>query len=428
MPEQLISHPLFDAGLYRFTTARGLEVWVLPTPGFARFHAALTVAFGALDLRYRHDGKEVELPAGVAHFLEHQMFTSEQGDAFEAFARLGASANAFTSHDQTTYLFSTTDHFRACLELLLGLVEQPALAEAGVERERSIIEQELLMYEDMPEVRVGRNLREALYHHHPVRYDIGGTVESVRQIDAAVLRRAFATFYHPSNMLLFVAGNVDPRTVEDWLLELPGRDRQPPPIIERVGHDEPPGIVKSEVRSELQVSIPLLQVGFKDTAAPNSGRERLEREVTTNILLNSLCGRGSRLYWELYEQGLAGATFNTDHDAGRDYGITVLAAETEDPDDTAAVILAAVRSALASGVDEETVARSRRRLVGNLVSMFNHPDSVGQSVVGQWLRGLGPMEFFDAATAVTGESVNARLQAHLRIENCAVSVVMPTRQ
>ena len=86
----------------------GLTVLVRPMPGYSSTHVIFATKFGSIDRDFRLDGKEVHLPAGVAHFLEHKMFEDQDGDAFAKYAKTGANANAFTSFDRTCYLFTAT--------------------------------------------------------------------------------------------------------------------------------------------------------------------------------------------------------------------------------------------------------------------------------------------------------------------------------
>ena len=82
-----------------------------------------------------------------------------------------------------------------------------------MEKEKGIIEQEIRMYQDNPDWRVYFGLIQAMYHHLPVKIDIAGTVESIYQINKGLLYTCYHTFYHPSNMLLFVVGAVNPEEI-----------------------------------------------------------------------------------------------------------------------------------------------------------------------------------------------------------------------
>src|SRR5690606_38157317 len=197
------------------TLPNGLEVFVLRKPGFSKKYAVFSTRYGSIDRTFRHpgDGTWHTVPDGIAHFLEHKLFEEEGGNAFDRFAALGASANAYTSYTMTSYLFSCSDHFRENLDILLDYVQEPYFTDENVEKEKGIIEQEIRMYQDHAAYRTMRTLLNCLYHQHPVRIDILGSVESIRRIDKDTLYRCHEAFYHPSNMALFVVGEVDPGEV-----------------------------------------------------------------------------------------------------------------------------------------------------------------------------------------------------------------------
>src|SRR5699024_4506217 len=146
---------------------------------------------------------------GIAHFLEHKLFEEPEVNIFEKFSDIGGSVNAFTSFNQTSYLFETIDNFYKNLELLIKFVQSPYLTDKYVEKEKGIISQEIRMYEDDPGWKVYFNLLEAMYPSNPVRIDIAGTIDSITNINKELLYKAYNTFYHPSNMVLFVVGDLD---------------------------------------------------------------------------------------------------------------------------------------------------------------------------------------------------------------------------
>ena len=298
-----IRYPGVKETVYRETMPNGLEVFVLPKPGFQKTYAAFSTRYGSVDNWFSAGGEPfVRVPDGIAHFLEHKMFEEPTGDIFATFATQGASANAFTSFDRTVYLFSATEQIPANLATLLDFVQHPHFTDENVEKEKGIIEQEINMYKDNPDWRVYFGLIDALYHKHPVHIDIAGTVESIRQIDKETLYRCYETFYHPSNMMLFVAGGVD--AAETMKLV---RDNQaaksfgPARDIARKFEPEPADVKKPRVLIDLPVSLPKCMIGFKEAAMPQDEQALLRRETTTKLMLETLFGPSSELYQSLYD-------------------------------------------------------------------------------------------------------------------------------
>ena len=138
-----------------FTHKSGVTVLIAPN-GYNTACAVYSADYGGADTAFEYNGKPVMTPAGVAHFLEHKLFETEDGgDAFGLFSQLGADANAFTSHTSTSYTFtSPKDGFFEALRILLHFVHHPHFTDASVDRERGIIAEELNMYDDNPDNRI----------------------------------------------------------------------------------------------------------------------------------------------------------------------------------------------------------------------------------------------------------------------------------
>ena len=249
---QVVQDPRLRDRVMHTRLDNGLGVFVMPKPGFHKRYAVFSTHYGSIDNRFRRPDRPdvIEVPDGIAHFLEHQLFEDESGHVFNAFADLGASVNVYTSHTMTSYLFSTTDNFPQAFQRLLDFVQKPHFTPAGVEKEVGIIEQEIQMYQDQPRHRLVMNLLQALYHVHPVRIDIAGTPESIRAITAETLYTCYDTFYHPSNMAVFVVGDVDPDAVLMQVRDdMAARDytfREP---VERLFEREPGGSSRTPCRS-----------------------------------------------------------------------------------------------------------------------------------------------------------------------------------
>ncbi|MFR1803348.1 MAG: EF-P 5-aminopentanol modification-associated protein YfmH, partial [Faecalispora jeddahensis] len=263
MRMEKITNERVQDSYYSVKHPSGLRIFVYPKEGSNSTYAIFGTRYGSVDTSFRRsDEQEVStVPEGIAHFLEHKLFESEDGDAFARYAKTGASANAYTSFDMTCYLFSCTENVYESLEILLDFVQSPYFTEQTVQKEQGIIGQEIRMYDDDPQWRVMFNLLKALYHHHPVKIDIAGTVESIAEITPEYLYRCYHTFYNLNNMALCVAGNIDPERV----LELCDKMLKPsePTQVERIFEEEPAGVVQDRVEQKLSVTIPLFQLGFK---------------------------------------------------------------------------------------------------------------------------------------------------------------------
>ena len=163
--------PTLQEEVHRVELAGGLQVFFCPKPGFKKKYACYATHYGSVDSVFRGPGESEAstVPDGIAHFLEHTLFETEKGNVSDLFGRNGAYNNAATSFSSTSYLFASSDRFYENLELLVNFVENPVFDPGKVEKEKGIIEQEILRYQDEPGWVGYMGLLESLFKEHPFR-------------------------------------------------------------------------------------------------------------------------------------------------------------------------------------------------------------------------------------------------------------------
>ncbi|MFW0861737.1 MAG: EF-P 5-aminopentanol modification-associated protein YfmH [Dethiobacter sp.] len=425
---RLLENQLLKEKVYMRQIAPGLEVFVLPKKGYVKKYVTYAANFGSIDSRFIVEGedKELSVPDGVAHFLEHKLFEDEEGNVFDRFARLGASSNAFTNFNNTAYLFSCTDYFTECLDLLMDFVQTPYFTLESVEKEKGIIEQEIRMYEDNAQWRIFFNLLAAMYKEHPVRVDIAGTVESIRQIDKDVLYKCYRTFYHPSNMALFVVGDVDPGRVMDQVeANISKRNYKELGEIKRIYPSEPAELGQDFVRQELVVSQPLLNLGFKERDLGYQGERLFKKELTTNLVLDVVFGSSSKLYNELYEEGLIDDEFDAGYVAEKDYGHTILGGKTVDADRLLERLTVGIKVAKKNGISAAQFEHYRRKAMGEFLKSFNSLEFITNNFLAYHFRQINFFTYLDVLQSVTLADVNSRLHQHLVEDSMVRSLILP---
>lgn len=412
--------------LYYEVMDNGLRVYVLPKPGFQKTYATFATKYGSVDNHFKVEGAaEVRVPDGIAHFLEHKMFEEPEGDIFAKFASNGASANAFTSFDQTVYLFSATDHIHENLETLIDFVQNPYFTDQNVEKEKGIIGQEINMYQDNPDWRVYFGLIEAMYKVHPVHIDIAGTVESIGTITKEDLYTCYNAFYHPSNMLLFVVGGVDPEETMNLIRSNQARksyDQQGK--IERIFDPEPTEVAEKRRESRLAVSLPKCLFGFKEKETDLSGEEQLRRDLTTKLMMDLLFGASTELYQKLYEDDLISDSFGHEYNSSPEYAFSAVGGDTKDPDALLARIREEVDKLKASGFREDDFERARKKKMGGYLRMLNSPENIAHEFTRYQFRGADLFKVLPVYESITLEEVNRRLQEHVDWNQLAVSIVV----
>ena len=418
-------YPKVKETVYSETLDNGLTVYVLPKEGFSKTFATFSTKYGSVDNHFAvGDEPPIRVPDGIAHFLEHKMFEEPEGDIFATFASNGASANAYTSFDRTVYLFSATDRVRENVTTLINFVQNPYFTEENVEKEKGIIGQEIKMYQDQPDWRVYFGLIEAMYHKHPVHIDIAGTIESIHEISKDTLYRCYRTFYHPSNMTVFIVGGVDPaEMIELVKANQAGKTFEPQGEIRRLFEAEPAEVKLARKDVKLPVSIPKCMFGIKETKVGFAGAELLRREVVTKLLFDMLFSPSSKLYQELYDEKLITDSFGAEYNASEQYAFSVIGGDTRDPDALVERVRQGVEAWRASGIPEELFERTRRKKIGGFYRLFNSPEAIAGEFTKHRFRGTNVFDILDLYEQVTLDEVEARLQEHFDWNQLSVCVV-----
>ncbi len=412
---------------FEINHSSGLKIFVYPKENYSTTYAVFGTKYGSVDTCFK-TSEETEMntvPNGIAHYLEHKLFESEDGDAFARYAKTGASANAYTSFDKTCYLFSCSEKVYESLEILLDFVQSPYFTEQTVQKEQGIIGQEIRMYDDDPQWRVMFNLLRAIYHKHPVKIDIAGTVESIAKITPELLYKCYHTFYNLNNMVLCVAGNVDVYKV----LELCDKMLKPSKnvAIDRSFEEEPEGVVESRVEQKLSVAAPIFQLGFKEKA----GKNRLSaREIAdTEILLEILASDASPLFRRLLDAGLINqSSFAYEYFEGPGYASVIFSGESKDPDAVAQEIKKEVAGLREHGLDPAAFERSKKAVYGRMVSSFNSVDNIANTMVSLAFTGHELFNYIDTIASADIQSVQNRLKVQLKPEYSALSIVRPVEE
>ncbi|MEK5443065.1 MULTISPECIES: EF-P 5-aminopentanol modification-associated protein YfmH [unclassified Fredinandcohnia] len=384
----------------------GLNVYILPKKGFNKTYATFTTNYGSVDNQFVPLGKTelTTVPDGIAHFLEHKLFEKEDGDVFQDFSKQGASANAFTSFTRTAYLFSSTSNVELNLETLIDFVQSPYFTEKTVEKEKGIIGQEITMYDDNPDWRLYFGVIENMYKNHPVRIDIAGTIDSIAKITKDMLYECYETFYHPSNMVLFVVGPIDPEKIMAQIKSNQAKkDYQDQSEIERHFEDEPIEVNEKKKVLEMNVQSSKCMVGVKALNPSRKGDELLKQELSMTILLDWLFGKSSKHYQALYDEGLIDDTFSYDYTEEQGFGFAIVGGDTSKPDELSAKLRNIMLSSKKQGITSEELDRVKKKKIGAFLRSLNSPDYIAN----QFTRyAFNDMNLFDVVPVMESLTVD----------------------
>ena len=409
--------------VFHTTLPNGLPVYIVPKKDFLRKYALFATRYGGMDMRFEKDGQWLDTPAGIAHYLEHKMFDTEDGNALQELAKNGAEPNAFTSNAITCYYFDATEKFYESLEILLSFVSIPYFTDESVQKEQGIIGQEIGMIEDNPEWQVYKQLMQALYHTSPARTPVAGSVESISHITAQTLYDCHKAFYTPANMCLVVVGDVKPeRIIAAANQILPAKSG---PLIRRdYGAEEELTAAEHFVSAAMEVSMPTFLVGFK--CPPQHGGEEQHRFAAIGELAcDVLMGESSPLYARLYAEGLINGSFGAAFDLLPGASYVYAGGDSKDPQAVAEAILAEARRLVSQGVDGDYYRRVVNANFGAALKALNSFESIAVSMAEGCFQGYDPYRFPEVYDSITVEDVLDFLRRNMTRDHMALSVITP---
>lgn len=408
--------------VYSETMPNGLAVRVVPKPGYAQKYAFFATRYGGMDTRFQLNGQWLDTPAGIAHYLEHKMFDTKEGNALQKLAQNGAEPNAFTSNAMTGYYFDSTEHFEENLKILLSFVSVPYFTEESVAKEQGIIGQEIRMIEDNPDWQIYTRMMQALYQKSTARTSIAGTVESISHITAETLYDCHKAFYTPSNMILTVVGDVDPvRVTELAHRVLP---REGGPVIPRDYGEEPASVAERETSMAMEVSCPQFLTGFKCRPAAD-GEDYLRLAVIGDMACDILLGDSSPLYLRLYDQGLINSSFGGSFEMMPGVAYLYAGGDSKDARAVAAEIQKEAERLAREGVDPDFYQQVRKASFGANLRGLNSFENIAVSLTEGYFHGYDAFRFPQVFDTVTEEDVTAFLRENIRPEGMVLSEIVP---
>ena len=420
---QVIENLKVKEKLYIEKLENGLTVMIVPKSGIQKKYIIWGTHYGSNDSEFIVPGEtnKTRVPDGVAHFLEHKLFEQENGiNSLDALTSLGVNANAYTTNDHTAYLYECTENFYEALDEFMDYVQHPYFTDANVEKEKGIIGQEIMMYDDYPDWRVYLNAMQAMYHNNPIKLDTTGTIETIAGINKEILYKCYNTFYNPSNMVLVVSGDFVP---EEILEEIKKRliPKEAEGEIKRIYPDEPEDIVQNVIEQKMDVSIPLFTIGIKDKEAED--QEKVKKHIAIEILLNVLFGQSSKLYKELYNEGIIYNQPSLDYEFSKGYAHILISGQAKDPEKVAEKFKNSVEELKNNGINAEDFNRSKKMIYGIYVKEYDGPQDIARMFLADSFKGINSFDYLEEIESVNMDYATQILKDVFKIEKTILSIV-----
>lgn len=443
---QIIENLKVKEKLYVEKLENGMTVMIIPRNNMQKKYAIISTKYGSVDNEFIIPGekKSFKSPSGVAHFLEHKLFEQENGtNSLDVLSSLGANANAYTANDHTAYLFECTDNFYESLDELFDYIQHPYFTDKNIEKEKGIIAQEIMMYEDYPEWVVYMNAIKNMYKNHPIRLDTVGTVKSISKINKEILYKCYNTFYNPSNMIICIAGDFEPekiiKEIKKRIINKPvgvdayadtKKETQKPknievhcmhPQIQRIYTEEPTNIVKKSTETTMQVSLPIFIIGIKDKI--ENKENIIKRHLAIELLLNILIGKSSKLYKKLYDTETIKSELYLEYEFSDTYAHIMITGQSKEPKKVLKELQDIIKKYKEEGINENDFERIKKMIYGSYIKDFNNISDMSNMFISDYFKGINSFDYLDNFDKITIDFANQILREVFNKDRTTISIV-----
>lgn len=425
---QIIENSKVKEKLYIEKLENGLTIMIIPKHETSKKYVMWATNYGSLDNKFIAPGENeiTNVPNGVAHYLEHKMFEQESGiNSLDTLTKLGVEANAYTTTNHTAYLFECTQNFYPALDELMDYVQHPYFTDENVEKEKGIISQEIMMYDDYPEWAVYMNAIRCMYEKNPITIDIAGTVESIKEIDKDVLYKCYNTFYRLDNMVMCVVGDFEPENLLEEIKKRIIKNEKPSGKIKRITEEEPKKIVQKQIEQKMDVSQNLFVIGIKDIDfdKTESEEELIKKHIAIEIILNMIIGKSSSLYKKLYEEGIIMSEPYMEYEFDKTYAHVAITGQSKNPSKVFTSIIEQIQKYKEQGLNEEHFKRIKNMIYGGYIKEYNSVSEIARMFVSDYFKGINSFNYLEYFDIVTKEYAETVLKEVFKEENTVISII-----
>ena len=423
---QIIENSKIKEKLYIEKLDNGLTIMVLPKKTRKKY-IVWSTNFGSIDNKFYAPGENVltVVPDGIAHYLEHKLFEQENGEnSLDVLSSIGVDANAYTTNDHTAYLYECTDNFDEALDEFMNYVQNPYFTDENVEKERGIIEQEIMMYDDYPDWAIYMNAMKCMYKDNEINIDVAGTKETIAKITKEKLYKIYNAFYTPENMIIVLSGDFVP---EEIIPKVKSKVtmKSNPNETKRVYNNEQEEIVQNYIEKEMNISIPTVLMCYKDN---NLEEDKIKKDIAVDILGGVLLSKSSKLYEKLYEEGKIFTEPAINYEFSKTFAHSMIQFQTKNVEEVVEEITNELNSLKRNGIDEKDFERSKRRVYGDLVRDYNEVSGIATGIVADYFKDINSFDYFEEFNSINKEYVEKVLKELFIESKKVVSVIKPNKE
>lgn len=389
-----------------YENINGTILAFIPKRKFMQKQAMICFKYGSIHNNIIIDKESINLPPGIAHFLEHKMFEKKNYNVFDTFNKLGGNINAYTNFLSTSYYFNCIDNFYENFNELLNLVSNPYFTNENVEKEKGIIEQEIKMYDDDPHWRVFFNLMCIMYNKdNPITNDIAGSVEDIKSINEDMLYQCYNNFYTKDNCIIICCGDIeDKKKIEDNILKRLNINDKKTGIIKR--YEEKDKNNSKYVEKKMKINQKIFNIGFKNL---QKNVTIFDKVVCNKILLDIIFGKSSLFYEKLYNKGLIDDTFGFDFNNFNENASYIFSGISKEPKDIIKYINEEINTFKNKDIIKGDFERIKNKHIGSFIRKFNVIDNIVSMEGDYFSNGFCIKDYYNFLQNVTIKDIQESL-------------------
>ena len=403
------------------TLENGLRVVTTPVPTAQSVSVNVFVGVGSRAEEPRTNG--------LSHYIEHMLFKGTERrktaiEIAEAIEGAGGVLNAYTSQELTCYWNQVPfDKLSLAMDVLADMLQHSVIDQVEVDRERTVVQQEIRRAYDQPGAWASRLLSQASFGDQQLGWPVAGTVETVQEMNRDDFMNHIATWYVPQNTVLSVAGNTTHLAVVEEAEKLFGK---------QTGGETPPLDPAKDGRPERNIIVEARDITQCNLGMSLRAVSRTDPDRYPLTILNAVLGRGmsSRLFKEVRERRGLAYSIGSGVTRYNDTGVMSISAgvTAEHVSETTQVIKAELMKLVEELVGEEELTKARDYITGSFRLSLESPMALAQRT-GELLLLLGEIEpideIVDRLQNVTSEDVQRVAQRLFRDDNLSMSLVGP---
>ena len=387
----------------------GLNIYICKKEGFKRKIGMFGTKYGSLTNHFIdiNDNKELVVPDGIAHFLEHKLFEKEGDNALDLFSKIGVNSNAYTSFDHTVFYFDTTKDIEEPIKLLIKLIKEPYFTDENVEKEQGIIAQEIMMYNDDPAYVTFFNAIKAMYQKNNIKVDILGTVDTISKITKEYLYTCYNTFYNLNNMFFIVVGDVDIEDTIDLIkFEIKKYEKGKNNLkeINKFYEEEPDEINKKRITQHMDVYMPQLCIGYK--LRPKQGKEIIKRAIITDIISDMYFSKITEFYKKEYDNNIINDRINLSYEAEETFSHLLFMSESLHIDVLENDLITYINEIKNKEIDEELFNKVKENKIATMILNSDYISNSYRRIIDSILTKTKIYDDISIAKEITKEDIS----------------------